>query len=55
MPTEVYPVTADRWPDLEALFGPKGAYAGCWCMNWRLKRSLYKELDGEGRKPNCAI
>ncbi len=50
MPTEVYPVTADRWPDLEALFGPKGAYAGCWCMNWRLKRSLYKELDGEGRK-----
>jgi hypothetical protein len=32
MPTEVYPVTADRWPDLEALFGPKGRYAGCWCM-----------------------
>ena len=47
---QVFPVTADRWPDLESLFGPKGAYAGCWCMNWRLKRSVYKELDGEGRK-----
>lgn len=47
---QIYPATADRWPDLEALFGPKGAYAGCWCMNWRLKRSLFKELDGEGRK-----
>lgn len=47
---QVFPATADRWPDLEALFGPKGAYAGCWCMNWRLKRSVYKELDDEGRK-----
>ena len=46
----VFPATAERWPDLETLFGPKGAYAGCWCMNWRLKRSVYKELDGEGRK-----
>lgn len=47
---QIHPATADRWPDLEALFGPKGAYAGCWCMNWRLKRSLFKELDGESRK-----
>lgn len=50
MDLQVLPVTADRWPDLETLFGPKGAYAGCWCMNWRLKRLVYKELDGEGRK-----
>ena len=47
---EVYPVTADRWPDLETLFGPKGAYAGCWCMNWRLRRPVFKALDGDGRK-----
>jgi hypothetical protein len=25
-----YPVTPDRWPDLERLFGPRGAYPGCW-------------------------
>lgn len=25
-----------RWPAVEALFGAKGACAGCWCMFWRL-------------------
>ena len=35
----VHPLTPDRWPDLEALFGPKGAYGGCWCMFFRRPRS----------------
>mgnify|MGYP001583442892 CR=1 FL=1 len=26
------------WPDLERLFGAKGACAGCWCMFWRLEK-----------------
>jgi GNAT superfamily N-acetyltransferase len=30
-----HPLTAQRWKDLEDLFGPKGACAGCWCMWWR--------------------
>jgi len=47
---QIHPVTPDRWPDLEALFGPNGACEGCWCMNWRLKRSVYNELDAEGHK-----
>ncbi len=47
---EVCPVTADRWPDLETLFGPKGAYAGCWCMFWRLERGEFKQMKGEGTK-----
>lgn len=46
----IVPATADRWPDLEALFGPKGAYAGCWCMFWRLDRSAFKQLKGAGTK-----
>jgi GNAT superfamily N-acetyltransferase len=29
------PLAPDRWPDLEALFGPNGAQSGCWCMYWR--------------------
>jgi hypothetical protein len=29
---KIYPATAERWKDIETLFGPKGAYAGCWCM-----------------------
>jgi GNAT superfamily N-acetyltransferase len=47
---EVLPATAERWPNLEALFGPKGASSGCWCTFWRLKRSTFNALDGEGHK-----
>lgn len=32
----VEPLTPARWADVEALFGEKGACAGCWCMFWRL-------------------
>ena len=47
---EVYPATAERWKDIESLFGVKGAYAGCWCMFWRLDRADFKKLKGEGTK-----
>lgn len=47
---EVFPATSERWDDLEALFGVHGAYAGCWCMWWRLKRSDFKLLPVEGKK-----
>lgn len=47
---KVYPVTAERWDDLESLFGPRGAYSGCWCMFWRLRRADFNSLHGEGRK-----
>ncbi len=50
MPVSIFPVTSDRWPDLEALFGPKGAYAGCWCMFWRLDKAQYKQAGREGRR-----
>jgi GNAT superfamily N-acetyltransferase len=32
---EVHPLTPDRWPDLERLFGPSGGYSNCWCTWWR--------------------
>lgn len=32
----IAPATPERWRDLEALFGERGACAGCWCMYWRL-------------------
>ncbi len=32
----IRPLTPDRWPDLEDLFGKKGACNGCWCMYWRI-------------------
>jgi GNAT superfamily N-acetyltransferase len=32
----VSPLTSERWPALEDLFGTSGASNGCWCMYWRL-------------------
>ncbi len=31
-------VTAALWPDVESLFGARGACGGCWCWYWRLAR-----------------
>ncbi len=46
----VHPLTPDRWPDLEKLFGPSGAYGGCWCMWFRLRRSQNDKQSGRQRK-----
>jgi len=47
---QVLPATAERWSDLESLFGTHGAYAGCWCMFWRLNRADFNRLKGDGAK-----
>jgi GNAT superfamily N-acetyltransferase len=47
---EFQSVTPERWQDLEALFGEHGAYGGCWCMWWRLKRSEFAKQIGQGNK-----
>jgi GNAT superfamily N-acetyltransferase len=44
---EFYPLTSERWSDLERLFGERGACGGCWCMWWRLKRSDFMRQRGE--------
>lgn len=46
-----HPLTRERWPDLETLFGPgKGANSGCWCMWWRTTRSRWTALGKAKRK-----
>jgi GNAT superfamily N-acetyltransferase len=47
---EIFPVTPNRWTDMQALFGKRGACGGCWCMYWRLRRSEYEPLRGEGNR-----
>jgi GNAT superfamily N-acetyltransferase len=47
---KVVPATKERWDDIETLFGKNGGYAGCWCMFWRLDRSDFKKIKGEGTK-----
>lgn len=44
------PLTPDRWPDLEALFGERGACGGCWCMWWRLARKTFEASKGTKNK-----
>ncbi|HEX2026835.1 MAG TPA: GNAT family N-acetyltransferase [Nitriliruptorales bacterium] len=43
-------MTPQRWDDLEQLFGPNGAIAGCWCMWWRLSGRQWDELGMDGRR-----
>jgi len=45
-----HPLTPERWPDLEALFGPRGACAGCWCMWWRIPRTAWDRQRGDGNR-----
>jgi GNAT superfamily N-acetyltransferase len=47
---EFHPLTPDRWPDLERLFGERGASGGCWCMWWKMKRSEYEKKKGKENK-----
>lgn len=46
----IHPLTPERWPDLEKLFGPRGACGGCWCMCWRLPSREFKAGCGEGNR-----
>jgi GNAT superfamily N-acetyltransferase len=44
------PATPERWKDVEALFGERGACGGCWCMAWRVSHSVFQEQKGEGNR-----
>ncbi len=43
----IVPATAERWTDLTALFGSRGACGGCWCMWARRPAAEYKAGLGE--------
>ncbi len=42
----VHALTASRWPDLERLFGPNGAYSNCWCA--------WQRVSGREFSAGCA-
>jgi len=44
---EFHPLTPKHWNDFETLFGARGACGGCWCMWWRIKRSVFEKQKGE--------
>ena len=43
-------LTGERWDDFVQLFGPHGAYGGCWCMFWRMTRKEFNQNCGENNK-----
>lgn len=43
-------VTTANFCDLETLFGPSGAYYGCWCMYRRLTPKDFENSSPEERK-----
>ena len=47
---KIVPATADRWADLERLFGSNGACGGCWCMWWRQGQKDHDANKGEGNR-----
>ena len=47
---EIQPLTPERWSDFEQLFGPRGGYAGCWCMWPRLRSKDWRASRSAGRK-----
>lgn len=47
---EIQPASADRWADMEQLFGSRGGYAGCWCMYWRVRHAEFGRINGEQAK-----
>ncbi len=49
-PIRVKPATPERWPDVERLFGERGACAGCWCMWWRLGRKDWERGKGASNR-----
>lgn len=46
----IHPLTPERWGDLEALFGRRGAYGGCWCMWWRLPGQVFDKSRGASNR-----
>jgi GNAT superfamily N-acetyltransferase len=47
---EIASLTPSTWRDFERLFGPRGAYGGCWCMWWRISRNEFERQHGEGNR-----
>jgi GNAT superfamily N-acetyltransferase len=47
----IVPLTPDRWPAFEDLFGAeRGANSGCWCMWTRLPRKDWRAMERADRK-----
>lgn len=49
MKLAIRPLTPDRWPALQDLFGENGACSGCWCTYWRIGSSYRQRPRDENK------
>ncbi len=54
MDLSIFPLTTERWADLETLFGPHGAFGNCWCMWFRQTNKEWNSSSGAERKEALA-
>lgn len=47
---DIFPVTEDRWPDLERFFQAHGNPNYCWCMTWRTASSAFRAMTSDQRR-----
>jgi GNAT superfamily N-acetyltransferase len=47
---EIRPLTAERFPDLAALFGQGGDPKTCWCTFWRVRNKEWSLSDPGGAR-----
>lgn len=50
MDADILPLTPERWPAFEDLFGRQGACYGCWCVHFRLPPAARRVNDREANK-----
>jgi hypothetical protein len=55
MKLTIRPLTPDLWPDLEDLFGEKGACNGCWCMYCRIGSTYRRQPAAKNKAAFRAI
>ena len=55
MKLTIRPLTPDLWPDLEDLFGEKGACNGCWCMYCRIGSAYRRQPAAKNKAEFRAI
>jgi GNAT superfamily N-acetyltransferase len=55
MKLTVHPLTPDRLPALEDLFGEQGPVSRCWCMYWRIGNDYRKRPRDANKAAFCEL
>lgn len=50
MTIAIVPLTPERWPAFEDLFGKQGACYGCWCTHFRLPPAARRQSSNQTNK-----